>query len=527
MNKKFELNIAIILAILLLSVTIIPSSLAEISKPQINDEKMDTTNVALSENITIRYLNTLGFNKVALTNSVKTGNTILQTYTDKSETPATLSVKSELQTKVGLNKSYSYRAEVQADEKTKYQIEEFMSQTKEQSTVITDKKEVIQSADLNFSSSSKIYSTFDQNNSKSNGQPINHINAVDCVTLLSNKTGTYSYDIKKADFEVTNQTNILKGYIIVDQNFTQPYGQSSITFSPAKNGTGLKFDLTLPNGTIIDPGLTSFSDSRGDYALYGWWLWWEDGWEIPAGLLLLVVGGALTILAPETPFGWFLDATDVLIWNAGIYTTTDNMHIIYIEIVMWYGLVPAHLESGYLTDQIASIPYPEYLGEYYYIPQVLAGMFGGPRRTEIWPPGVPIPTNTYYLDEVTWTNTYGAAYIENEHNIEGSTVDGLYAHLHACSSGCLARLKGTMNQQASGHIEVVGHSGEGYYSELITYTSSDGNNWDLASDVQYITENGDILIDCGYAYNFNYIILVSYSGGYSSALYLDAVRVTG
>jgi rhodanese-related sulfurtransferase len=125
----------------------------------------------------------------------------------------------------------------------------------------------------------------------------------------------------------------------------------------------------------------------------------------------------------------------------------------------------------------------------------------------------PDPIADYWATSISWTETYGSAVIYNPSNLLGSFPDGADAELGALYQGDMARIISVTSAQATGEILLYGRTAYGTYSRLVVYVSSDNSNWDFVSD-QYVDNTDDEWISCGYASNFNYVMVIAYSDYY-------------
>ena len=123
----------------------------------------------------------------------------------------------------------------------------------------------------------------------------------------------------------------------------------------------------------------------------------------------------------------------------------------------------------------------------------------------------------------------GGGWVDNAEYIMGSSNDGNFAHIHCPNSPDMAVIFGTMNTEASGHIEIYGKSGPGgYYSNLYVYVADEypSENWQFVNMLT-ITNTSPYWIDVGTPSGvFRYIAVVGYDSANSVCLYLDSVRVT-
>lgn len=138
----------------------------------------------------------------------------------------------------------------------------------------------------------------------------------------------------------------------------------------------------------------------------------------------------------------------------------------------------------------------------------------------------PEPFANYWGSSVYSTDTWGYGCVDSEDNIVGSMPDGNYAELSAYEYDSMARITVTMSSQATGEVIVNGYSNVGYTSRMIVYVSSDAYNWNLIYD-DYVYDTSPTSIYCGYASNFNYVMINVYSDGYyyDCDLFVDNVWV--
>lgn len=137
------------------------------------------------------------------------------------------------------------------------------------------------------------------------------------------------------------------------------------------------------------------------------------------------------------------------------------------------------------------------------------------------------PQNYYWVSNITYETQGG--YVDNATYLAGSSNDGNFAHIHCCDEPDSAAIIGTMNAQATGKIEIYGHTGTGgYSSDIYVYVSNDSQNWNLvSSQTIWAYQTSPFWIDCGtVSTTFNYIKIRGYDSPNSVCLHMDSVCVT-
>jgi hypothetical protein len=204
------------------------------------------------------------------------------------------------------------------------------------------------------------------------------------VYQFSNESVTHSVTFASDTKMTPDESIVLQGTISMDQNKTYPQGHYAIEFASitqktwadatglVANSTAIKSNITLPDGKVIDPGLVQFADETSGWdVLYGWWIWWEPGYEWIIEAEMIALGVELTILAPE--IGWVVDLMDTMLLVQQLYQSDmSGITIAYFEMVCFLGIVPYYAEAGYYTDQVLypGNPYPTPLNDWYYCPLI-------------------------------------------------------------------------------------------------------------------------------------------------------------
>jgi hypothetical protein len=118
-----------------------------------------------------------------------------------------------------------------------------------------------------------------------------------------------------------------------------------------------------------------------------------------------------------------------------------------------------------------------------------------------------------YSDYVSWTNTYGAAWINDASNVVGSYPDSYYAQMIAVGQDSHAFISAHMNEAAFGQVWVNCQSLTSQ-SDLLVYVSFDDSTWTFLSEQIIGYTSGAQWVNCGGTTSgYNYVLLVVHNGG--------------
>ena len=376
-------KVFILLLILILTFALTPS----MTSGQVA-EKSSQDETKISNELAKKFLNDLGYeNATTIQFSTTTDSGIEKgagTYSAKKEGKSiTISVVSDLLINTGDSKSYDYSAQFSSSNGKRYSVEESYSQVKRGNITTTVATEKIV-GEMNLYSQVKESKTIGPVVNKQTEGFLKVDDASESYSMNFTFTGTMNHE----------ESVILNGTMILDQNKVEPNGRYIVKCSPKSSqlGYGTKADIILPNGTIIDPGLNWFASGlvSGYNVLYGVYLWWERLLMAEVNIILFILDGLIlagVVTAAFAPLTYAM--TGLLLYSnayeTSMYSEMGNVYIMYISMVCYLGFIPCYGEIGYFTDLVWGIP----LGDWYYIPLMPTNFQW---HTCIWPPNLgPVP----------------------------------------------------------------------------------------------------------------------------------------
>jgi hypothetical protein len=222
-----------------------------------------------------------------------------------------------------------------------------------------------------------------------------------------------------------NQTTVINGTEIIDENMFAPLGRYVMVESPSVNGSATKDTLILPNGNVIDPNAVNYITTTCPYTgntLYIDFLSWTATENTWLGIITWAIAGALQFVPGAQFAGWILaGATYFADFFFSDMAGTDgtNTVILFGEGVFDNWGIPIYYETGFYTDQITiQVPLPSQLSSvpwigdlgvgiiplngWQFIPLDPAGaLLLGP-RSDMWAPGYSSPwfwLSPYNIDD--------------------------------------------------------------------------------------------------------------------------------
>jgi hypothetical protein len=118
-----------------------------------------------------------------------------------------------------------------------------------------------------------------------------------------------------------------------------------------------------------------------------------------------------------------------------------------------------------------------------------------------------------YSDYVSWTNTYGAAWINDASNVVGSYPDYWYAQMGATGQSSHAFISAHMNSAAFGQVWVKCQSLSSQ-TDFLVYVSFDDSNWVFLGEQAIGYTSGAQWVNCGGSTSgYNYVLLVVHNSG--------------
>lgn len=352
--------------------------------------KADKEMATFAELMTRKYLTFVGYTSVNTTDSEfvqKPSSVQLKmTYEAlRSGAYVIVAASGELRTSQGgTTDGYTYNAEISSSNAEQYSIQSAYSVTSGQTETTTIATEQITGSANYYINATEETTT---------GDPITRVYGLDFE--FTNSSGSFFVSVSGSETKALDGT-ILSGFSTMDQNLVEPVGLYEISIEPSKDSSTAKITVTMPDGTLVDPGIYQFVDSwHGSNHLVGWKLWWEPGISAGLGLILSLLG--ILLYTIETA-GLGLSVIGLVLALSAFFVTTSGYTYNYYEIVYyvwWIFSVPIFAETGYWTNQYIEIPFgPVHnLGGYWYMPLFNTNTLfrNAPLwpyvRTGAWPPG--------------------------------------------------------------------------------------------------------------------------------------------
>ena len=357
-NKKLK-GIAL-LTILALAILTVPSLISGQINAS-NDHTMDISK--LLKTITERYLNTFGYNsseKIQYTETITTGNArATGSYNDQKNGVQTIvNFSSLLKLENGNPQGYAYEANFTTGEGKQFGVEESNLKTTYEKVETTNATQKI--------TGSMTYSASIVENKTITEAFVNTEREI--YIQFDNASDRFFYNLYAVGIWNPNMTILDSLNATIDQNIINPSGHYLLTTKTNDSGQ-LKFDLTKPDGTILDPGAYSYADEYDIYNnhLQGW-LFWSTVSDIPSAVdwALFLAGAVFVFINPTVLVGLTL----VIIQGLGMVgdyfianISGTQVRISYVLWLEWFG-IPWLTEMGYYTNQYSGQP----LGNWWYWP---------------------------------------------------------------------------------------------------------------------------------------------------------------
>jgi hypothetical protein len=292
-------------------------------------------------------------------------------YNVKNGKITSINVQNSLKLLHGSMQGYSYNGKFTSDDGKDYYVAEGNFTTVNGNRVTTILNQTIIGS-INYNMSSILIKTIEPNIISEQ---------VSTSVKFFNSSGNYYFLSKSSIVQSLNDSNIFNETAVINENIYTPIGQTTLYFTPDTqnslhfaNGTEIRGDkvtLILPNGTVIDPDAYQFSNgdrnANGD-ALYGWWVWWDEGSGEPG---LSILEDILSNLNGVDPFSLFISICEDTLSGLGYLYVSDMADIggyitmQYWEFVMIDGILPWYAEAGYYTDKTLT---QGNLGDWYFMP---------------------------------------------------------------------------------------------------------------------------------------------------------------
>jgi hypothetical protein len=334
----------------------------QIASAGANANVVNANIVKFQEALTERYLELAGYNSLNIVESqfMPLNGRVSETATyNATRGSALVSIKvvGMLQIENGtISKGYTYSAQFLSSDGNRYSVNALYSTTNGGSWITTSSKEMINGS-MNYYLSvneKKVIADVISKQSKISLQ-------------FSNSSGCFSVSINSFLVYTSNGSSIASGNGTLDENVVGPIGHYIFSLTPALGGTGVEATITMPDGSVVDPGCYQIIDiwsANGIYELVGEMIYWENWFSIGLGTILTLIGFAISSFS--------LGTISLVLGLSPLFGSSSGNIYMYFETIWWnlipfFGLLhaPVYLEAGYWTDSV--VGYGS-LGAYYYIP---------------------------------------------------------------------------------------------------------------------------------------------------------------
>jgi hypothetical protein len=330
-------------------------------------ELKQTTSPALLQSFNSMSLNAIGYKSEKVTKfcSVPDGNNeranAVYSIMDNGKS-SEISISSSIQSVIlnGTLKSYDYQAQILFSNGTISTIHEsdFKRNVTNNHTTETLSTEINGPTKYQFS---RVEDVFYKDNlaEKQRTASISY----------TNSTGSYKINLSCNSLWNVTDNSLINGTSDLYQNLVGQAGNYEFDFAAVSDSNKVQYNITLPDGRLVDPWLSYLCDSRFPLLLTGfeqsfaWFEWDTDimaasyiaiacGFSVVGELGAVLFGVVAAIMgAQESVFVADMGGTDVI--------------ITYFEFVTVLGWLPLQVEMGFFTNQLLHQP----LGDWYYYPQ--------------------------------------------------------------------------------------------------------------------------------------------------------------
>ena len=367
---------AVLVSILLLTATITPTVIFCAD----NSSSTPITVSQLAERITGRYLITLGYNSSEKPEYM--GRTSVQMTWGKGTSDVmhngietTVNFNYILQLKSGTFEGYVYRATFQSNDGKEYNVEESAYQTTNDDITTTVNQTI---------TGSTTYFLLITEKMTPEGSVV--VTNRDINIYYQNKSGTFVFNAKANGLWNSDMSIAVSLNATIDQNMTAPFGCYKMNAFTNTNGQ-TKVNMTMPNGTVVDPGFYQYADEYNDFQhLTGWFFWATEAefWAMNFGLFL--VNLVFLAFPPALLIGITMAILEGLGLTGDLFMADiegTGVVVFYVLAIEFYG-APCYAEAGYYTNQLLGDP----LDNWYYIPLFRSPPFDRDIGTYYWHAGV-------------------------------------------------------------------------------------------------------------------------------------------
>ena len=172
-----------------------------------------------------------------------------------------------------------------------------------------------------------------------------------CLLKFTNASGSYSLSVNSNSVLPLNQSSILSGKGTMDGNLIGPATHCDFSIIPALDGKSAKLTITLPDGTVIDPGMYQIMDYwNGIFHWTGWMFWWEPGTQ---GVVNFIMVGLAMIAIASIYLAALVIVMGTFYAEAYLYTASSGNTYVFVIIesmpVLWWN-VAFFCIAGFYTD---------------------------------------------------------------------------------------------------------------------------------------------------------------------------------
>jgi hypothetical protein len=395
-KKKLVLKGTVLLTIVVLFMTVSPSLVAgqgnttpPTSQIDMSDESLNMLPKQVNtldlqyaaKHVSNRYLNLFGYESSEIIQYDTTSKSGVEngrgTYSvmDNGKR-STVSITDTLEVQVGKTKNYRYEAQFTSDNAKAYSVEESYVETRKGNQVTSTFYQRI-TGSMNYCVSATEEKTISDIITKETNIDIRLSNTTGSYYIVADMMGTWNAD----------ESLILNATVTINQNiFSQSEisnGRYTYIFAPEFDKFGQKYNVTLPNGTIVDPWFEHPVSTGGGWGTHldvYWFAWTEEEgrWETIGGIILNLF---LRYVKAAWQISYFVFAILSIIALGTFYKSDmSGITILYYTVVSLWEILPIDMEFGYYTDRFNGDP----LGDWYYMP-LFNSLYFAPYEPHIGP----------------------------------------------------------------------------------------------------------------------------------------------
>ncbi len=376
-RRKQILEVTVLLAILIFAVIITPA----IIFGETNSRSTTINADMLAERISDRYLVTIGYNSSE--KPEYTSETLGQITLGKGTSDAmhngietTVNFNYLYQLKSGISEGSVYQATFQSDDGEEYTVEESSDQTIHNGIATTTINQTI--------TGSMTYSLFITE--KVTREESLVIANRDVSICYENKSGTFFFNAKAYGLWNSDMSIAVSLNATIDQNMIAPFGRYKLNAFTNSNGQ-TKVNMTMPDGTVVDPGCYQYADEYGNgQHLTGWFFWATEAEYWAMDVVVWLVGLVFTFFPPTLLVGLTVQIIGALALVGDAFMADiegTGVVVFYVLALDFYGF-PFYNEVGCYTNQILGDP----LNNWYYIPFYRSPPFTDDAGPYYWHTGV-------------------------------------------------------------------------------------------------------------------------------------------